>query len=533
MPPASRLAAVAPTLLAVLFFGGSLYATRNFIAIPPDTAHQLTIARSLVRGEGYQVPVIWLHTGLMDSVTQIPDGHGILWPFVQAALFAVLSEDSTSVRVHGLIYLTLIGVGTFVFARRLFGVGAGLVAMILVFTNVNLFLFSVMAVDDISFCFFFLCTAILLHSGLDRNEPRTFWLAGLAACGAMLAKGIGFFMPLVFLSTLLLWRSQGARVVGLRLSALSLPFAFGAGAYFLRNYISHGGLGFRFTPMEWMYKAGGLEGTFGLFDPAPTMGDVYRVMGLGGMFLEGLKQLALFLESTVRLTPLLPRGEALHSALNQIWLPAVLPLAGLIFTLILWRRQRAYSVLTLLTTVGLVIFVSFLYHFELRYFAPLVPLAAISISSAWRLPDWNLGLGQRVAVAVQLAVTVAAVGLSVLQFAVFRSDVLSIELDSRVCPDSYDWIRRSTAPTDRVLALNPWHVAWFSERESVVLPSGGMGAIEVAARHYDIHWVLAERDAKRPKTSRLLRRFGSEPSGMTVEPAYQGQVCRVFRIDWN
>lgn len=82
------------------------------------------------------------------------------------------------------------------------------------------------------------------------------------------------------------------------------------------------------------------------------------------------------------------------------------------------------------------------------------------------------------------------------------------------------------------MALDPWHVAWFTERESIVIPSGGVSAIERVARHYDTHWLLAAADLKRPETSRLLRRLDAVPAEIRIKHAYRGQACWVYRLDW-
>ncbi|MCZ6785194.1 MAG: glycosyltransferase family 39 protein [Proteobacteria bacterium] len=530
----SRVVPFLPLALAVAFLAVGLATTSDFIAIPADTAQQLTVARSLFRGEGYLQPVVWAHSGLADRVTHMPDTHGILWPFVQAVWFAALSEDSSTARVHGLVYLALTGIVTFAFARRLFGTAAGLVAMTLVLTNVNLFLFAAMADDDLSFSFFFLCTAFFLHRGLEGGASRDFWFAGLAGGAAMLAKAIGFVLPLVFLSTLLLWRSLGPRKVAVRIVGLSLPIGFGALAYFLRNYLSHGDLGFRFASMQWIYKLGGFEALAGLFDPPPTMGGIFQSLGPSGILHEVTWQLLALAGSMIRTVPLLVTGPAVHEVASQFWLPAFLPLVGLIATLLLLTRQRAFCVIALLSWLGIVLFVSLPWHFELRYFSPLVPLSAISISAAMQKWPFAAKLSPRVRLTAAGPVLVALVtlGLSALQFGIFQVELASTRFDSRVCSDSLDWIERSTAPEDRVMALDPWHVAWFTERESIVIPSGGVSAIERVARHYDTHWLLAAADLKRPETSRLLRRLDAVPAEIRIKHAYRGQACWVYRLDW-
>ena len=83
------------------------------------------------------------------------------------------------------------------------------------------------------------------------------------------------------------------------------------------------------------------------------------------------------------------------------------------------------------------------------------------------------------------------------------------------------------------MAFNSWLVAWATDRETVVIPSGGTTAIARVARRYGVHWLLADPASwQRPQTVGIVSRMRGDVAGLHVATVYADKSCRVYRLDF-
>jgi hypothetical protein len=222
----------------------ALHTTRG-LSTAADAHQYLIVARSLVQGEGYTVPLVPFHAGYFDPVRHVPEMHGILRPLVLAALFAVGGVDASLARVPGMVYMAAAALVAFLFARRLFGPVAGLVACILTLTCLDLFKWAILGTDDVGFAFFFLSSVALLQRALRSGRDGDFLLAGAVAGLGGWRSLSASSRPPSFLAAALDWRRVGVTAVLRRGALLVVPFALCLRSHFLRNAASYGDPMFR------------------------------------------------------------------------------------------------------------------------------------------------------------------------------------------------------------------------------------------------------------------------------------------------
>jgi len=505
----------------------SLYTSRTGALISPDAAHTAVVARNLVRGEGFVIDFVPFHAGTFESVRHVPEMHGLLQPVVLAPFFALFGVEDATVRIPGLVYAALTGLVAFYLARRLFGDAAGLAACVLTLTSATLFRIGESGLDDAGFAFFCLWGTSMLERGLSRQRPRDFALSGLLMGLALLAKPMGFFLPGLLVVTLLQWRSLRARGIARLCLFFLLPFAACAAVYFARNLVAHGGLGFRFGALEWIYKIQGFEGFFALHPVPPTLGEIVASIGWSEVFAIQWEQVERF----ARAAFLPPRGPLARSIVS----PWTLAPLGLATGLLHLRQQRVFGALVLASVLGSVAFVSLLYHFEARYFAMLGPLFAVSVAG---VVAWGQAVRPRRGALSRLARLAAWALVAVL---VLQSGLLLARMQQRAlirlaasgpCPGAVEWIRSKTPADDAVLVLHPATNAWLLERPAIMIPTGGLEEILEVARRYDARWMLGHRSMIRPYTGRYVAELGDvRGDGYSIETVFQGARCRVHRLD--
>jgi hypothetical protein len=221
---------------------------------------------------------------------------------------------------------------------------------------------------------------------------------------------------------------------------------------------------------------------------------------------------------------------------NERILPSALFALGALGVARAAHREPAFATGAGLATASAIAFVCGLYHFELRYFALLVPLAALGVaalvpsgasaaaSRPGRASTLLLGAG---ALAALLCVGASAVAFALGQRAIGRLP------DGRPCPGALSFLAQGLEPGERVLSFVPEHVTLWTGHQAITIPSGGETPIAAAARHYGAHWLLAHASAARPATSRFVTTTLPRRSRLLrVAPVYRGGACTVYRLDW-
>jgi len=524
--PSNRIVVGIAYGLCAITLALSLYATRTPSRLLPDAAHAAVVARNLVRGDGYWIDFVPFHAGHFESVRHVPEMHGLLQPVVLAPFFALFGVEDASVRIPGLVYVALTGLVAFYFARRLFGELAGLAACVVSLSSATLFWIGAQGLDDAGFAFFALFGVSLLERAVAGQRPRDFALAGALLGLALLAKPLGLFLPGLLLVSLLRLRDRGARDVLRGCALFALPFAAALTVYLLRNYLAHGGLGFRFGALEWVFKTAGFEGFFALHPVPPTLGEVVAPLGFAGVVALQWEQVQRFLEQALG-----PSHHPLRLAMVSPWWLTPLGIASALLHL---RARPVFACLVLLCVLGSVAFVSLLYHFEARYFAMLGPLFAVSVAG---LPALGRGLAsrwRRASAALQLGawLLIAALAVQNASQLLRPGGVTQVRIPKPpLCPQAVEWIRASTAADDAVLVLHPASYAWRLERPTVMIPSGGLAPILEVSRRYDARWLLGHRVLIRPWTSASLQGLQDERgAGYAIEEVFAADGCRVHRI---
>jgi 4-amino-4-deoxy-L-arabinose transferase-like glycosyltransferase len=492
----------------------------------PDSSQSAVVARSLLRGHGYTIDYVRLHLGLYESVRHVPEMHGLLHPLLLAPFFALLGAESHAVKWPGVLFMAASGLLAFSLGRRLLGPMAGLLACAVTLSSPALFQWARAGTDDAGFAFLFLLTVSLLERALTERRQRHFFLAGVAASFAVLEKPSGFFLLGLLLAPLLLAQRESPKRA-LRWTFFTvLPFVGALGLYFARNYFAHGGLMFRFSSLEWLWKAAPpdqrWEAFRAIYDPPPSLREVLgslgaeRVVDLVVVQLQGLWAAA---------APTAPFGVALAA-------PPVLLGAGLVATLLLLRRKPVFSLLTLASTAGSAAFICGLYHLEARYFlfltAPLAIALAGVATGGWRDADrgWA-SLGLRAAASLVLLFALGANLPKLARMLPITWPPQSFE----PCQDIVEEILSVTQGSERLLTFRPGKWTWEADRESVVLPAGGEEAIARIARHYEARWIVYAPFSGRSATSRALGRIASGRSDLRAEVAVRGRACLLLRLE--
>jgi 4-amino-4-deoxy-L-arabinose transferase-like glycosyltransferase len=521
----TRLSTPIAGIVVALWLAAVLYGTAGGRVLPPDAMHYAIIARNLATGQGYQVDLIPFHAGLHDAIRHVPELHGLLRPVPLTLLFAVGGVDLDWVRVPGLVYMALLGFMAFVFGRAVFGPIAGALACLLTLGHFTTFWWAWSGTDDVGFALFFLCALYALHRGLEERSNGWFWLAGVAAGIALLEKLAAMFVPGVFVVAIALLARDVPRGTRMRWAAYSLaPFALALGLYLARNAIAYGGVMFRFGAYDWLLKTGGYEVAYGLYDAAPRLGPVLTEIGLGQAALISLGQVKKLALSLIYAGSF-PGTDIRLIGVGLVALPLVAAL-----------RPR-FAALAALALLGAIAFICGLYHVEERYFVAFVPLFAVGVGGVVARSIQGLGRGW-----IRLAVRGTGVAIAaVIAILTARStlvwsnpEALAFFGHPGACVDGAIWVRENTPADTRVLSLNPWLIHWWSERPTLMIPSGRPRDVMKVARHYDAHIVFDHKTLGFPRTQIVIDGLlDTPPRGLESELLFEAPGCRVHRLTWT
>jgi hypothetical protein len=335
----------------------------------------------------------------------------------------------------------------------------------------------------------------------------------------------------VFLAAVLFLRTGESRQLARRLAALLGPFAAALAVYLARNYVAYGSLQFRFGAFDWIGRTQGHEGWSRIFARAPTLVETWE--GIGWQRVAGmmLAELLRFGNTVLRIEPLLTPNWV-----SSLMVPAFLPGLAFCGVPLLARRMPALTVLFVAAVGGSVGFICLLYTALIRYFSMLIPLFALWVSGMLATVS-RAGRPGRLGTILRLGSVGAATLIVAMSGAAFVSGVRSIALigDVTACPRATAWLVADTRPDERIMAFDPWSVAWATDREAIMIPSGGVDAIRTIARRYDAHWMLAQQVSNRPVTGPevLGLGLGEEIGGLQVRTQFDDGSCRVYRLDWH
>jgi len=508
--------------LAAAALATTLATTHGAIWVSPDGANYGIVARSLLAGQGFTENVVPFHPGPYAAVRHVPELHGLLRPFVLVPLFAVLGESPAVLRLPSLLWVALSGVVVFLWGRRLFGEGAGLLACLLTVTTVSLVGFATFATDDTGFAFFLICALATLDRALDTRSDRDFLVAGLAAALALLEKPAGLLLAGVLVAVPFFPPRPRPRAVAL----LWLPFAAALGLYGLRNYVAYGSVGFRFGALGWFLRAQGYEGMMRLFAEPPGLVETLRQIGpvrVRGLVAHELGKLA------AALFPGPPWFAP--NPFFTLAVPAFLPALGLGVAALLARRYAGTAALTALALASAALLLGVLWHVDLRFLAFVVPLGALWVGGLWAAVARLLARAGRPGRLAAAALAVALAGPGVWTFVEAQRTLLR-RVDLSPCRAALDWLAGHADPGERVLTFDPWFASWHIGRDAVMIPSGGPPAIATVARRYDTRWLVAWTMFTRPRTSRTVTTLADRLDGIRVAEAYEDARCRVYRLEW-
>jgi hypothetical protein len=259
----------------------------------------------------------------------------------------------------------------------------------------------------------------------------------------------------------------------------------------------------------------------------PTLRSVIQTLGWAeiGRIVAG--QLRAFAAAALDPRPLLETDFA-----PRLMVPAYASLAGIAALALHWREKPAFAAIAGVSLVAFVTFVCGVWHYDLRFFLPLVPLLAASLAGGLaRAARWGRSARrQRAAAALALAAGLATAGLAFAS-AARRAQLYAWPAGPTPASACTEWIAHHTRLSDRVLTIDPWHLTWETDRPSVVVPAGGTEAIEKVARRYRTSWLVLSPAPGRPAARSALEKLARDP-GSRLRPAlaFEGADCAVYRI---
>ena len=511
-------------ILVVLSVGAFYVAAAHWLTavrpfLPPDTLHNLILARNLAEGAGYRIKVIQYHAGPYSSVWHVPEMHGILTPLLLALgfRFAGVSEHLPS--LIGFAWLWLAGVVAFRYAAWLFGGPAGGLALLLVVASPIGFLTAWSGVDDPGFACLFGLFAYQLHRAFLAPSNITLASAGLAAGAALLQKAAGIVaLPIAITAAVLAGRLRGPRFYT-DAAVLLGPSLGVATLYALRNYAGHGSPAFRWGAIDWLVRARGVEAFFEVYESVPSMGDVVSQVGFRHML-------------SIAGTQLMAFGTMLvdFKEFSLLALPGAAPVGVAAF--VLWRERRKWlgviGALSLICFAGLV---GILFHLEPRFLLPLALLVGVSFAGA------ALGLAGRIVGRWGGALLLAVV--SVLLFGVSADRVRALDGLGRLaasaekgCESVLEWIDREVPRDEAILTFAPQWLAWKTGHPAVVVPAGGIDAIGTVVERYQIRWVVQGLAFLRPASAHELSEFLRDAAGdWGVVHVTGDEGCSLYRLN--
>lgn len=479
--------------------------------MPPDTLEHAAVARNLLRGAGYTIDLVEIHPGLLPNVRHLHELHGLLQPLLIAPSFELFGVDLHWALLPSVGLSAATFVATFCLGRRTHGSAAGWLAAAMVLGWKGFAFAAALGADDVGWTFFSTAAIAAFLSAVETGRDRWLVLAGGLAGLATLQKLTGFMLSVAFTAAFVLVPSV-ARRFRVRGWVFAVgPAVLAVALYTLRNYALHGGLGFRFSAVDWLSK-NDPAAYFAYYERAPSLLDALAAIGPARIAQLTLHQFEFLADSTLQ-EPILLIG----------------PLA----LLSTYRENRTFFWVGLVYTILIVGTTCIVYHVESRYLFGLYPIYFVAIAVAAvtlsrKLPS-NAGPVRAGLAAV--AAALACVGAGAVGILYRNLGTMAAGAHGQ-CEDAMAFLGRSMAPGDAVLTSSPWYVGWATERAAVAIPTNGVVATQTVARHYGARWLVTglpsiyAADAGAAVES-LIR----QASPLRPVVVHRGPACDVYRFD--
>ncbi|GAC1638927.1 MAG: glycosyltransferase family 39 protein [Herpetosiphon sp.] len=480
-----------------------------------DYADNAVVARSLLRGRGWEVPYVTQFYNLRPSgnVYQPQPTWPLLQPVWMAPFMALLGPTAFAARLPNLVFnaalaLVIFWIGAHVWDRRV-----GLLAAMLTLVNQLFFKLAVFATTDLAFVVW--CTAALAlvfvaAEGVDEGrtvrvtgkrllDPRLrFAVAGLVTGLMILQKPSAALLALGMLGWLLLVRRPGSRVPLIGIAQWLLVAGVVVLPYIVRNYLVFGK---PFSSTE-SYDA------WILFYEGPTK-DAWR------------KIYSVYVGDTPNHSWLLRWGwdrifakwatqaragwrYLLPTADEPGLIGRTLTAFAVVGVLTLRQRQRRLLLLVLFAAAVYVPFLIVYWHLrdEKRYLLPFVPwLLLLTAGAVCTLFD-RIGTVQQ-----GRWLGLAGLLLSIALVAGIVPDVQ--EMDHYLDPQNagywgkqwqpslraFDWLAKHTERGAVVMSQVPWQLAFYADRPGVMVPNEPLPTILGVAKHYHAQYLLVNSTA--------------------------------------
>jgi hypothetical protein len=473
----------------------------------PDSFYYVDVARSLARGDGFQVDFVWIFPevgGIIPAGPVLPIPSNAHWmplaSIVQVPFIWLLGEVAwASALPFALIGAVAAPLTWFVArdagARDAVAVGAAILtalpAMSLVYMTQpdNFSLYQPLVVG-----------ALWMGARGLKGSPRSFIAAGLLAGAATLSRNDGLLV-LGALGVAFLWDRVGAwRSQGVRRPAIPWGAAIACLAVFIA------------VMAPWWARQ---LAVFGAISPSTTSGKVLFIRDIG-------EWNSITVPATLEHLLGMGAGPLLATRVGGL-IAAVMIFAVLIGAFVLvpamavgaWRRRRSVDfgpfflyATALFAFSALVSAVhvpggTFIHSaVALAPYAYILALEGIAAVVAWiavRRPAWDAATATRIftTAAVTLGV-VAAVGGALFVHGVWDASRRDFQAVAAALDEA------GAATSDRVMSIDAAGTRYWTGRGGVVLVNDPLATIEEVARAYEIRWLVVDRGDSVPALAPVL-----------------------------
>lgn len=503
---------LAPLLLALtagILLGWELYLLRVLpFAGHADYADNAVVARSLLRGQGWQVPYVTQFYELVSggTVYRPQETWPLLQPLWMVPFMAVLGPTAFAARLPNLIFnlvllLLVYHVGSRIWDRR-----TGLLAALFTLFNHFFFLLAVYSTTDLGFVVLSMAAIWLFFraatSRQDGSVTRTWLAAGLVTGLMGLQKPTGAIFAAGMLAWLVLRRWSGSRLPWRGLLAWGTMAGIVVLPYVMRNLLLFGHLHYSTESLDaWIL---GFKGSRDAWEDIYSihLGDLPNRSWILRWGWDHSIDKILTQVHEVRLY-LLPTDANASIDTNIVGVTITwLALAGL-----LTARGRQRSLLGLVVLIG-ALYTTFLVTYwhanEERYFLPFVPWLMLAAMGALNRA-FDAALNYRGGRLAGLAALLGTLLLwNTLQAERRPIDAFLDPAQSRYwgrqwLPDleAYKWLNQHT-PADAVIMTRvPWQLSLTADRPSLMIPNAPLvsdepcvATIMQAARYYGADYLV-------------------------------------------
>jgi 4-amino-4-deoxy-L-arabinose transferase-like glycosyltransferase len=456
-----------------------------------DYADNAVVARNLVAGRGYSVDyVMQFYRDYPPTIRHPADVWPLLQPTLIALAFWVAGVSTFAAKLPNIVAMIGLLAGTAWLGDRLCGRPAGLLAAAGLALHPWFFQNALFPVNDVPFSLLFLL-AVGLIDVLDGPEAKA-WTIRRATAGYALLGLLGGLLVLCKPSGLLLlaglaawwlWRRRpgtgrgrpdwrGPQAAVLVAGILVAPLVG-------RNLLTFGTPFYSLQAFDaWVIKWEPFENIYRLWPDGPPRAG--RLLSFGVDRIAGA-----VVQEFVKFGRDLAAGNFVEWPL--LLAAALAPVVG-------GGRVRRPLGALLAATLPYGLFVQVYWHYELRYYAFLIPWLAILATGAVLAlvrRGWRSGPAAAAGLAGALALVV------LLPLAPPRLDALAAAT-ARLTPPAGDvvvgeWLAANTPPEAVVMTRVPWQISWHSERRAVMIPLAPAEEILAVARRYGVGYLVADR----------------------------------------